>query len=67
MNLQESVLSSGTRLTQQLKAGGCASKLQPGSLRAVLDSLFAQTDCNLLVGFDQSDAGKPEIILRGDR
>jgi selenophosphate synthase len=44
-----------TRLTQQVKAGGCASKLAPGSLHAVLDSLSPQTDPNLLVGFDQSD------------
>ena len=43
------------RLTQQVKAGGCASKLAPGSLRAVLDGLPAQADSNLLVGFDQSD------------
>ncbi|HLY43215.1 MAG TPA: selenide, water dikinase SelD [Terracidiphilus sp.] len=43
------------RLTQQVKAGGCASKLAPGSLRAVLDALPAQADPNLLVGFDQSD------------
>ncbi len=43
------------RLTQQVKAGGCASKLAPGSLRAVLDDLPPQADPNLLVGFDQSD------------
>lgn len=43
------------RLTQQVKAGGCASKLAPGSLRAVLDRLPPQTDPNLLVGFDTSD------------
>lgn len=43
------------RLTQQVKAGGCASKLAPGSLRAVLDALPPQTDANLLVGFDLSD------------
>ena len=43
------------RLTQQVKAGGCASKLAPGSLRSVLDALPAQSDPNLLVGFDQSD------------
>jgi selenide, water dikinase len=43
------------RLTQQVKAGGCASKLAPGSLRAVLDRLPPQPDPNLLVGFDQSD------------
>jgi selenide,water dikinase len=44
-----------TRLTQQVKAGGCASKLAPGSLRAVLDGLAPQKDPNLLVGFDLSD------------
>lgn len=43
------------RLTQQVKAGGCASKLAPGSLKAVLEALPAQSDPNLLVGFDQSD------------
>ena len=47
--------SSPIRLTQQVKAGGCASKLAPGSLRAVLDGLPSQTDSNLLVGFDTSD------------
>jgi selenide,water dikinase len=43
------------RLTQQVKAGGCASKLPPGSLRAVLSSLPKQHDPNLLVGFETSD------------
>ena len=43
------------RLTQQVKAGGCASKLPAGSLRQVLSALPAQTDPNLLVGFDTSD------------
>ena len=43
------------RLTQQVKAGGCASKLPPGSLRAVLSKLPVQDDKNLLVGFETSD------------
>lgn len=43
------------RLTQQVKAGGCASKLPPGSLRAVLSKLPVQNDPNLLVGFETSD------------
>ena len=43
------------RLTQQVKAGGCASKLPPGSLRAVLSKLPVQSDPNLLVGFETSD------------
>jgi selenide,water dikinase len=42
-------------LTQQVKAGGCASKLAPGSLAAVLSRLPKQSDPNLLVGFDTSD------------
>ena len=43
------------RLTQQVKAGGCASKLAPGSLAAVLSRLPKNNDPNLLVGFDTSD------------
>src|SRR5580704_5751485 len=43
------------RLTQHVKAGGCASKLAPGSLAAVLSRLPKQSDSNLLVGFDTSD------------
>src|SRR5277367_2325431 len=43
------------RLTQQVKAGGCASKLAPGTLAAVLGRLPKQSDPNLLVGFDTSD------------
>jgi selenide,water dikinase len=43
------------RLTQQVKAGGCASKLPAGSLRQVLDALPAQTSSDLLVGFETSD------------
>jgi len=43
------------RLTQHVKAGGCASKLAPGSLRQVLSSLPAQVHPDLLVGFETSD------------
>jgi len=43
------------RLTQQVKAGGCASKLAPGTLAAVLSRLPKQSDPNLLVGFETSD------------
>jgi selenide, water dikinase len=43
------------RLTQQVKAGGCASKLPPGTLADVLARLPRQSDPNLLVGFDTSD------------
>jgi selenide, water dikinase len=43
------------RLTQQVKAGGCASKLPPGLLSTVLGRLPKQSDPNLLVGFETSD------------
>lgn len=48
-------IDQAVRLTQQVKAGGCASKLPPGSLRNVLSRLPAQDDPNLLVGFETSD------------
>jgi selenide, water dikinase len=47
--------STTIRLTQQVKAGGCASKLPPGLLAAVLAKLPRQTDPNVLVGFETSD------------
>ncbi len=43
------------RLTQHVKAGGCASKLPAGSLRQVLSALPVQTHPDLLVGFETSD------------
>jgi selenide, water dikinase len=48
-------VSTTVRLTQQVKAGGCASKLAPGALAAVLARLPKPTDPNLLVGFETSD------------
>ncbi|HEY3703718.1 MAG TPA: selenide, water dikinase SelD [Terracidiphilus sp.] len=52
---QATAATAGVRLTQQVKAGGCASKLAPGVLNQVLSSLPAQQDENLLVGFSTSD------------
>jgi selenide, water dikinase len=54
---REMALSATTtmRLTEHVKAGGCASKFAPGSLATVLSRLPKQTDPNLLVGFDTSD------------
>jgi len=49
------VATTTVRLTQQVEAGGCASKLAPGSLAAVLSRLPKQSDLNLLVGFETSD------------
>jgi selenide,water dikinase len=47
--------TQSVRLTQQVKAGGCASKLPAGSLRQALSGLPTQADPNLLVGFETSD------------
>lgn len=47
--------SAEIRLTQTVKAGGCASKLAPGLLAAVLSRLPKQNDPKVLVGFDTSD------------
>src|SRR5580692_11526744 len=43
------------RLTETVKAGGCASKLSPAMLDRVLSKLPKQTDPNVLVGFDHAD------------
>ena len=47
--------TQSVRLTQQVKAGGCASKLPPDLSARCFPRLPAQTDPNLLVGFDTSD------------
>jgi selenide,water dikinase len=46
---------NSVRLTQTVKAGGCASKLSPAVLDQVLSKLPKQTDSNVLVGFDHAD------------
>src|SRR5580700_1490576 len=56
------------RLTETVKAGGCASKLSPAILDKVLGKLTRQQDPNVLVGFDTADdAGvyllSPELAL----
>ena len=52
------------KLTSMAKAAGCAAKLNPATLDAVLRKLPRQTDPNVLVGFDTNDdAG---IYLLGD-
>jgi selenide,water dikinase len=43
------------RLTETVKAGGCASKLSPAILDKVLAKLPKQQDPNVLVGFDHAD------------
>ena len=43
------------KLTATVKAAGCAAKLSPSVLEAVLRRLPRQTDENVLVGFETSD------------
>lgn len=43
------------KLTAQVKAGGCASKLSPKILHQVLSRMPRQSDENVLVGFDTAD------------
>jgi selenide, water dikinase len=43
------------KLTSMAKAAGCAAKMAPGTLDAVLRKLPSQTDPNVLVGFSTND------------
>lgn len=43
------------KLTEQVKAGGCASKLSPAVLDQVLSRLPKQANENVLVGFETAD------------
>ncbi len=54
-NLYFMPTSTPIRLTETVKAGGCASKLSPAVLDRVLAKLPRQTDPNVLVGFDHAD------------
>ncbi|HUJ30790.1 MAG TPA: selenide, water dikinase SelD [Candidatus Acidoferrum sp.] len=46
---------SSVRLTQAVKAAGCAAKMSPSLLDSVLKRFPPPTDPNLLVGFETSD------------
>ena len=48
-------MSENVKLTAMAKAAGCAAKLNPATLDAVLRRLPRQTDPNVLVGFDTND------------
>ena len=47
--------ASSIRLTASTKAGGCASKLAPGLLDRILQTIPPDEDPNVLVGFDRND------------
>jgi selenide, water dikinase len=51
----EAELADAVRLTTTAKSAGCAAKLSPSILDAVLKRLPSQTDPNVLVGFETSD------------
>jgi selenide, water dikinase len=48
-------VSDPVKLTSMAKAAGCAAKMNPATLEAVLRKLPRQTDPNVLVGFDTND------------
>lgn len=48
-------MATPVKLTSMAKAAGCAAKLNPATLDAVLRKLPNQTDPNVLVGFDTND------------
>ena len=48
-------MAAQVKLTAMAKAAGCAAKLSPATLDAVLRKLPRQTDPNVLVGFDTND------------
>ena len=48
-------MAAQVKLTAMAKAAGCAAKLNPAALDAVLRKLPRQTDPNVLVGFDTND------------
>ncbi len=47
--------NSPVRLTETVKAAGCASKISPAILDGLLSRLPKQHDPNVLVGFDKAD------------
>src|SRR3981189_2723288 len=48
-------MASSVKLTSMAKAAGCAAKLNPATLDAILRKLPRQTNPNVLVGFDTND------------
>src|SRR6202795_1775760 len=48
-------LAEHVKLTAMAKAAGCAAKLNPATLDAILRKLPRQSDPNVLVGFDTND------------
>jgi selenide, water dikinase len=53
------------KLTAMAKAAGCAAKLNPGTLDAVLRKLPRQSDPRVLVGFDTNDDAGVYLVTEG--
>ena len=53
------------KLTANVKAGGCASKLAPGILDRILSGIPRSEDPNVLVGFDHNDDAGVYLIAPG--
>ena len=58
-------MAAQVKLTSMAKAAGCAAKLNPATLDAVLRKLPRQTDPNVLVGFDTNDDAGIYLISEG--
>jgi selenide,water dikinase len=58
-------LAEHVKLTAMAKAAGCAAKLNPATLDAVLRKLPRQTDPNVLVGFDTNDDAGIYLLAEG--
>lgn len=55
MSVAEQEAIKPVRLTEQVKAGGCASKISPAVLDQILGKLPKQIDPRVLVGFETAD------------
>ena len=58
-------MAEAIKLTAMAKAAGCAAKMAPGTLDAVLRRLPPQTDPNVLVGFNTNDDAGVYLIGPG--
>jgi selenide,water dikinase len=58
-------VAAQVKLTAMAKAAGCAAKLNPATLDAVLRKLPKQTDPNVLVGFDTNDDAGIYLVSEG--
>lgn len=58
-------MTDSVKLTAMVKAAGCAAKLSPGTLDAILRRLPLPTDPNVLVGFSTNDDAGVYLLGEG--